>query len=66
LFGEGFCNQLLGWEETSSCGKLFTPKNNCENVSIMSFYKVKHGAKFVMLMVELVIEPNSKVEFVLM
>ncbi len=42
LFGKRFCGQLLGWEETSSCGKLFTPINSCENVSIMSFYKVKH------------------------
>lgn len=44
MFGKGFYGQLLGWEETSSCGKLFTPINSCENVSIMSFYEVKHGS----------------------
>jgi hypothetical protein len=44
LFGEGFCGQLLGWEETSFCGKLFTFINCCEHVSIMSFYKVEHGS----------------------
>jgi hypothetical protein len=44
LFGKGFCGQFLSWEETSYCGKLFTPINNCENASIMSFYKVKHGS----------------------
>jgi len=46
LFREGLCGQLLGLEETSSCGKLFTPINSCENVSIMSFYKVKHGSNY--------------------
>jgi hypothetical protein len=44
LFGERLCGQLFGWEETYSRGKLFTLINSCENVSIMSFYKVKHGS----------------------